>query len=157
MLPFTAVSASDFVTFWTNQTVVMLWTDSFRLSPGFRMMELFGLVEDRYSSVSGVSMVPGTFNTFPCFHLHSDALLAQPTRCAHIFTSLLSDKNSKMLKWNFFTDRIEIKVCISHGCIKGALYKISVTPACQPHLSFFLTPPLLGSSLLRRGQSLTSG
>lgn len=44
------------------------------------MMELFGLVESRYSSISGVSMVPGTFNTFSCFHLHSDALLAQPTR-----------------------------------------------------------------------------
>lgn len=44
------------------------------------MMELFGLMEDRYGSVSGVSMVPGTFNTFPCFHLHSDALLSQPTR-----------------------------------------------------------------------------
>uniref|UniRef100_A0A669EPT3 Collagen type XIV alpha 1 chain n=1 Tax=Oreochromis niloticus TaxID=8128 RepID=A0A669EPT3_ORENI len=51
--------------------------------PGFRMMELFGLVENRYSSMSGVSMVPGTFNTFPCFHLHSDALLAQPTRYIH--------------------------------------------------------------------------
>uniref|UniRef100_I3JJM0 Collagen type XIV alpha 1 chain n=1 Tax=Oreochromis niloticus TaxID=8128 RepID=I3JJM0_ORENI len=49
----------------------------------FRMMELFGLVENRYSSMSGVSMVPGTFNTFPCFHLHSDALLAQPTRYIH--------------------------------------------------------------------------
>uniref|UniRef100_A0A3P8PLQ2 Collagen, type XIV, alpha 1b n=1 Tax=Astatotilapia calliptera TaxID=8154 RepID=A0A3P8PLQ2_ASTCA len=33
--------------------------------------------------MSGVSMVPGTFNTFPCFHLHSDALLAQPTRYIH--------------------------------------------------------------------------
>ena len=50
-------------------------------------MELFGLVEDRYNKISGVSMVPGTFNAFPCFHLHSDALLAQPTRysrgCLH--------------------------------------------------------------------------
>ncbi|XP_069566387.1 collagen alpha-1(XIV) chain-like isoform X2 [Brachyistius frenatus] len=52
-------------------------------TPGFRMMELFGLVENRYSTVSGVSMVPGTFNTFPCFHLHSDALIAQPTRYLH--------------------------------------------------------------------------
>ncbi|XP_016896657.1 collagen alpha-1(XIV) chain isoform X2 [Cynoglossus semilaevis] len=51
--------------------------------PGFHMMELFGLVESRYSSISGVSMVPGTFNTFSCFHLHSDALLAQPTRFLH--------------------------------------------------------------------------
>lgn len=52
-------------------------------TPGFRMMELFGLVEDKYSSLSGVSLVPGTFNTFPCFRLHSDALLAQPTRFLH--------------------------------------------------------------------------
>ncbi|XP_053303267.1 collagen alpha-1(XIV) chain [Pleuronectes platessa] len=52
-------------------------------TPGFRMMDLFGLVENRYSSVSGVSLVPGTFNTFPCFHLHGDALLAQPTRFLH--------------------------------------------------------------------------
>ncbi|XP_034748704.1 collagen alpha-1(XIV) chain-like [Etheostoma cragini] len=52
-------------------------------TPGFRMMELFGLVENRYGSVSGVSMVPGTFNTFPCFHLHSNALMAQPTRYIH--------------------------------------------------------------------------
>ncbi|XP_049457392.1 collagen alpha-1(XIV) chain-like isoform X2 [Epinephelus fuscoguttatus] len=52
-------------------------------TPGFRMMELFGLMENRYGSMSGVSMVPGTFNTFPCFHLHSDAFLAQPTRYIH--------------------------------------------------------------------------
>uniref|UniRef100_A0A3Q3QYN1 Collagen, type XIV, alpha 1b n=1 Tax=Monopterus albus TaxID=43700 RepID=A0A3Q3QYN1_MONAL len=52
-------------------------------TPGFHMMELFGLVEDQYSSVSGVSMVPGTFNTFSCFQLHSDALLVQPTRYIH--------------------------------------------------------------------------
>lgn len=44
------------------------------------MMELFGLVESRYSSISGVSMVPGTFNNFPSFHLQADAFLAQPTR-----------------------------------------------------------------------------
>ncbi|MEQ2177895.1 hypothetical protein GOODEAATRI_008458, partial [Goodea atripinnis] len=46
----------------------------------FRMMELFGLVENKYNSIAGVSMVPGTFNAFPCFHLHSNALMAQPTR-----------------------------------------------------------------------------
>ncbi|XP_068431414.1 collagen alpha-1(XIV) chain-like isoform X2 [Clinocottus analis] len=52
-------------------------------TPGFRMMELFGLVESRYGGVPGVSLVPGTFNTFPSFHLHSDAFLAQPTRYLH--------------------------------------------------------------------------
>ncbi|XP_057684257.1 collagen alpha-1(XIV) chain-like [Corythoichthys intestinalis] len=52
-------------------------------TPGFRMMELFGLLEERYSNLAGVSMVPGTFNAFPCFRLHGDALLAQPTRFLH--------------------------------------------------------------------------
>lgn len=58
--------------------MLTLWTSW----PGFRMMELFGLEESRYSSLSGVSMVPGTFNSFPCYHLHSQAVLAQPTRCS---------------------------------------------------------------------------
>lgn len=52
-------------------------------TPGFRMMELFGLVENKYNSIAGVSMVPGTFNAFPCFHLHSNALMTQPTRFIH--------------------------------------------------------------------------
>ena len=47
---------------------------------GFRMMEMFGLVQHLYGSVAGVSMEPGTFNSFPSFHLHNDAMLAQPTR-----------------------------------------------------------------------------
>lgn len=60
--------------------MLTLWTSW----PGFRMMELFGLEESRYSSLSGVSMVPGTFNSFPCYHLHSQAVLAQPTRCSFL-------------------------------------------------------------------------
>lgn len=48
------------------------------------MMELFGLLAERYSSLAGVSMVPGTFNAFPCFRLHSGALLSQPTRFSFI-------------------------------------------------------------------------
>ncbi|XP_031429590.1 collagen alpha-1(XIV) chain isoform X2 [Clupea harengus] len=50
---------------------------------GFRMMEMFGLVEKSYSSVEGVSMEPGTFNSFPCYRLHKDALISQPTRFLH--------------------------------------------------------------------------
>uniref|UniRef100_A0A8C2JKA7 Collagen, type XIV, alpha 1b n=1 Tax=Cyprinus carpio TaxID=7962 RepID=A0A8C2JKA7_CYPCA len=52
-------------------------------SPGFRMMEMFGLVEHLYSGVSGVSMEPGTFNSFSSFRLGSDALVTQPTRFIH--------------------------------------------------------------------------
>ncbi|XP_016357451.1 collagen alpha-1(XIV) chain [Sinocyclocheilus anshuiensis] len=51
--------------------------------PGFRMMETFGLVEHMYSSVSGVSMEPGTFNSYSSFRLGSDVLVTQPTRFIH--------------------------------------------------------------------------
>ncbi|XP_062856462.1 collagen alpha-1(XIV) chain [Trichomycterus rosablanca] len=51
--------------------------------PGFRMMEMFGLVEHLYSNVAGVSLQPGTFNSYNSYRLASDALLAQPTRFIH--------------------------------------------------------------------------
>ncbi|XP_013997162.2 collagen alpha-1(XIV) chain isoform X3 [Salmo salar] len=51
--------------------------------PGFRMMEMFGLVEGMYGHLSGVSMEPGTFNSFPCFRLHNNSLLTQPTKFIH--------------------------------------------------------------------------
>ncbi|KAJ8395287.1 hypothetical protein AAFF_G00034890 [Aldrovandia affinis] len=50
---------------------------------GFRMMEMFGLVHDQYANVEGVSMEPGTFNSFPCYRLHKDALISQPTKYLH--------------------------------------------------------------------------
>ncbi|KAJ8268333.1 hypothetical protein COCON_G00135050 [Conger conger] len=50
---------------------------------GFRMMEMFGLVGGQYASVEGVSMEPGTFNSFPCYRLHKDALISQPTKYLH--------------------------------------------------------------------------
>ncbi|XP_073787351.1 collagen alpha-1(XIV) chain isoform X2 [Danio rerio] len=51
--------------------------------PGFRMMEMFGLVEHLYSSVDGVSLEPGTFNSYSSYRLARDALLTQPTRFLH--------------------------------------------------------------------------
>uniref|UniRef100_A0AAQ5ZVG2 Collagen, type XIV, alpha 1a n=1 Tax=Amphiprion ocellaris TaxID=80972 RepID=A0AAQ5ZVG2_AMPOC len=50
---------------------------------GFRMMEKFGLVEKEYSTIPGVSLEPGSFNSFPCYRLHRDALVAQPTKYLH--------------------------------------------------------------------------
>lgn len=44
------------------------------------MMEMFGLVEKDFSSVEGVSMEPGTFNVYPCYRIHKDALVSQPTK-----------------------------------------------------------------------------
>ncbi|XP_035765868.1 collagen alpha-1(XIV) chain [Neolamprologus brichardi] len=50
---------------------------------GFRMMEKFGLVEKEYSTIPGVSLEPGSFNSFPCYRLHRDALVSQPTKPYH--------------------------------------------------------------------------
>lgn len=47
---------------------------------GFRMMEKFGLVEKEYSIIPGVSLEPGSFNSFPCYRLHRDAMVSQPTK-----------------------------------------------------------------------------
>ncbi|NWU95692.1 COEA1 protein, partial [Upupa epops] len=52
-------------------------------SARFRMMEMFGLVEKEFSAVEGVSMEPGTFNVYPCYRLHKDALVSQPTKYLH--------------------------------------------------------------------------
>ncbi|KAM3928301.1 collagen alpha-1(XIV) chain isoform 2-T2 [Leptodactylus fuscus] len=50
---------------------------------GFKMMEMFGLVEKEYAAMDGVSMEPGTFNNFPCYRIHKDALVSQPTKHIH--------------------------------------------------------------------------
>ncbi|XP_073488307.1 collagen alpha-1(XIV) chain isoform X1 [Aquarana catesbeiana] len=50
---------------------------------GFKMMEMFGLVQKEYAGLDGVSMEPGTFNNFPCYRIHKDALVSQPTKHIH--------------------------------------------------------------------------
>ncbi|KAM4027456.1 collagen alpha-1(XIV) chain isoform 2-T2 [Anomaloglossus baeobatrachus] len=50
---------------------------------GFKMMDMFGLVEKEYAAIDGISMEPGTFNNFPCFRIHKDALVSQPTKHIH--------------------------------------------------------------------------
>lgn len=56
------------------------------------MMEMFGLVEKHYSSVQGVSMEPGTFNSYPCYRLHKDALVSQPTRYVCVYSVSICEK-----------------------------------------------------------------
>ncbi|KAM7420454.1 hypothetical protein PAMA_014937 [Pampus argenteus] len=50
---------------------------------GFRMMEMFGLVEKEYSTIPGVSLEPGSFNSYPCYRLHRNAMVSQPTKYLH--------------------------------------------------------------------------
>lgn len=46
---------------------------------GFRMLEAFNLTEKSYSSLKGVSMEPGSFNSFTAYRLHRNAYLSQPS------------------------------------------------------------------------------
>ncbi|KAJ8008899.1 hypothetical protein DPEC_G00083220 [Dallia pectoralis] len=52
-------------------------------SPGFRMLEAFNLTEKTYSYIKGVSMEPGSFNSYTAYRLHKDARLTQPTTEIH--------------------------------------------------------------------------
>ncbi|KAM9355371.1 collagen alpha-1(XII) chain [Pholidichthys leucotaenia] len=52
-------------------------------SPGFRMLEAFNLTEKTYSYVKGVSMEPGSFNSYAAYRLHKNAFLTQPTTDVH--------------------------------------------------------------------------
>ncbi|KAF5892201.1 collagen alpha-1(XII) chain-like isoform X3, partial [Clarias magur] len=54
-------------------------------SPGFRMLEAFNLTEKTYASVKGVSMEPGSFNSYTAYRLHKDAYLQQPSVDVHPF------------------------------------------------------------------------
>ncbi|KAM9778880.1 collagen alpha-1(XII) chain-like isoform 3-T3 [Syngnathus typhle] len=52
-------------------------------SPGFRMLEAFNLTEKTYSQVRGVSMEPGSFNSFTAYRLHPNAFLTMPSTEVH--------------------------------------------------------------------------
>uniref|UniRef100_A0A3B3DVD7 Collagen, type XII, alpha 1b n=1 Tax=Oryzias melastigma TaxID=30732 RepID=A0A3B3DVD7_ORYME len=52
-------------------------------SPGFRMLEAFNLTEKTYGYTQGVSMEPGSFNSYTAYRLHKNAFLNQPSVDIH--------------------------------------------------------------------------
>uniref|UniRef100_A0A8C7KFH0 Collagen type XII alpha 1 chain n=1 Tax=Oncorhynchus kisutch TaxID=8019 RepID=A0A8C7KFH0_ONCKI len=52
-------------------------------SPGFRMLEAFNLTEKTYGYIKGVSMEPGSFNSYTAYRLHKNSFLTQPTTEIH--------------------------------------------------------------------------
>uniref|UniRef100_A0A4W5Q7W7 Collagen, type XII, alpha 1b n=1 Tax=Hucho hucho TaxID=62062 RepID=A0A4W5Q7W7_9TELE len=52
-------------------------------SPGFRMLEAFNLTEKTYGYIKGVSMEPGSFNSYTSYRLHKNSFLTQPTTEIH--------------------------------------------------------------------------
>lgn len=43
------------------------------------MLEAFNLTEKTYSYAKGVSMEPGSFNSFTSYRIHKNAFLTQPS------------------------------------------------------------------------------
>lgn len=43
------------------------------------MLEAFNLTEKTYSYTQGVSMEPGSFNSYTAYRLHKNAYLTQPS------------------------------------------------------------------------------
>ncbi|XP_062324096.1 collagen alpha-1(XII) chain [Osmerus eperlanus] len=65
-----------------TSTCPLIYLNGFT-SPGFRMLEAFNLTEKTYGSIQGVSMEPGSFNSYTAYRLHKNAFLNQPTTEIH--------------------------------------------------------------------------
>ncbi|XP_054652752.1 collagen alpha-1(XII) chain isoform X3 [Dunckerocampus dactyliophorus] len=52
-------------------------------TPGFRMLEAFNITDKTFAGMNGVSMEPGSFNSYIAYRLHKDAFINQPTKEIH--------------------------------------------------------------------------
>ncbi|XP_060790300.1 collagen alpha-1(XII) chain isoform X3 [Neoarius graeffei] len=65
-----------------TSTCPLIFLDGFT-SPGFRMLEAFNITDRTFAATNGVSMEPGTFNSFMSYRIHKDAFISQPTKEIH--------------------------------------------------------------------------
>ncbi|CAM4650285.1 unnamed protein product [Leuciscus chuanchicus] len=65
-----------------TSTCPLIYLDGFT-SPGFRMLEAFNITDRTFAGMSGVSMEPGSFNSYIAYRLHKDAFISQPTKEIH--------------------------------------------------------------------------
>ncbi|ROL42797.1 Collagen alpha-1(XII) chain [Anabarilius grahami] len=49
----------------------------------FRMLEAFNITDKTFAGMNGVSMEPGSFNSYIAYRLHKDAFISQPTKEIH--------------------------------------------------------------------------
>ncbi|XP_072221652.1 collagen alpha-1(XII) chain isoform X2 [Leuresthes tenuis] len=52
-------------------------------TPGFRMLEAFNITDRTFAGMNGVSMEPGSFNSYIAYRLHKDSFINQPTKEIH--------------------------------------------------------------------------
>ncbi|KAJ8341791.1 hypothetical protein SKAU_G00340820 [Synaphobranchus kaupii] len=65
-----------------TSTCPLIYLDGFT-SPGFRMLEAFNITDRTFAATKGISMEPGSFNSFIAYRLHKNAFLSQPTKEVH--------------------------------------------------------------------------
>lgn len=53
---------------------------SFLTSAGFRMLEAFNITDKTFAGMNGVSMEPGSFNSYIAYRVHKDSFINQPTK-----------------------------------------------------------------------------
>ncbi|XP_030624856.1 collagen alpha-1(XII) chain isoform X2 [Chanos chanos] len=65
-----------------TSTCPLIYINGFT-SPGFRMLEAFNITDRTFAAMNGVSMEPGSFNSYIAYRLHKNAFLSQPTKEIH--------------------------------------------------------------------------
>ncbi|XP_030574028.1 collagen alpha-1(XII) chain isoform X3 [Archocentrus centrarchus] len=65
-----------------TSTCPLIYINGFT-TPGFRMLEAFNITDKTFAAMNGVSMEPGSFNSFIAYRLHKDSFLNQPTKEIH--------------------------------------------------------------------------
>uniref|UniRef100_A0A3Q4H4L4 Collagen alpha-1(XII) chain n=1 Tax=Neolamprologus brichardi TaxID=32507 RepID=A0A3Q4H4L4_NEOBR len=65
-----------------TSTCPLIYINGFT-TPGFRMLEAFNMTDKTFAAMNGVSMEPGSFNSYIAYRLHKDSFLNQPTKEIH--------------------------------------------------------------------------
>ncbi|XP_017269709.1 collagen alpha-1(XII) chain isoform X2 [Kryptolebias marmoratus] len=65
-----------------TSTCPLIYMNGFT-TPGFRMLDAFNITDRTFAGMNGVSMEPGSFNSFIAYRLHKDSFLNQPTKEIH--------------------------------------------------------------------------
>ncbi|XP_044022471.1 collagen alpha-1(XII) chain isoform X2 [Siniperca chuatsi] len=65
-----------------TSTCPLIYINGFT-TPGFRMLEAFNITDRTFAAMNGVSMEPGSFNSYIAYRLHKDSFLNQPTKEIH--------------------------------------------------------------------------
>ncbi|XP_037602343.1 collagen alpha-1(XII) chain isoform X2 [Sebastes umbrosus] len=65
-----------------TSTCPLIYINGFT-TPGFRMLEAFNITDRTFAGMNGVSMEPGSFNSYIAYRMHKDSFVNQPTKEIH--------------------------------------------------------------------------